>query len=426
MSKSKQNGKRRSPATGRTRRQPTTDLRPPEAASAAAAGSAVHRLLDSATLGRLVVPASPVPSDAAAQRQRPVHDPRRLAAVTAGCALVHELTPHSTAVAYTFTARDHGDVYDVPLRVTGRLLEPDPDVDGGGVGRDRLDITHTVRSVKPGVGEVTVTIRIPDVRPGLWRITVVDPVHSATVEVESPSGFGRVLAEAGPGVSLGAWPATVAAGAVLGISLLGWLAERNGLPALVVILLAILASLLGVVGAKVYYLAQATRRVGMLSSAGMCIQGFVLAALGTLFVGAVALNLPVLVLADLAAPGLMFGMAIGRLGCFYGGCCTGRMTSRPGGLRSSDRYLLARRIPVQLIEGGTSAALGLIALAVLLTRDAHPAGVLAVATIGGYVLARQLLFPLRSSPRRTRLGRPAVGAVSAMVAAISAMVLLAH
>lgn len=420
MPKSRKNGQRRpsSDGAGRQRRGTSQQLGSPRSTDA---DSSVHRLLDSAAAARLLAPAE----RARGRRPEPVRDSRRLAAVTAGCEIVDELTPHSTAVAYTFTAREHGDAYDVPLRVTGRLVDAPSPADAGG-GRDRFDITHTVHSVTPGVGEATVTIRVPDVRPGLWRVTVVDPVHLQTVEVESRSGFGRVLAEAGPGVSLGAWPAAVTLGAALGISLLGWLADRNGLSALTVMLLAIAASLIGVVGAKVYYLTQATRRVGLLSSAGMCIQGFVIAALATLFLGALALDIPVLLLADLTAPGLMFGMALGRLGCFYGGCCTGRMSTHRGAVRSSDRYLLVRRVPVQLLEGGVSAALGVVALAVLLTRDAHPAGVLALATIGGYVLARQLLFSMRSTPRRTRLGRPAVGAVSAAFATVSTMVLLTH
>lgn len=430
MGTSKKNGRRRAPGKGRT-----TEARPsggdPSSASplSAHASGGIDRLLGAAAVERLLATPSPASASASAGPTRPTSSARRdlahLSPVRAGCSIVHELTPHTTAVAYTFRAKPDGQAYDVPLRVIGRLIEADTAAEDPSAP-DRFDRTHVVRSVEPGVGDVTVTIRIPGVRPGRWDVRVLDAVHDETYETEVASGYGRVLAEAGPGVSLGAWPATVAVGAVLGVALLGWLAGREGLEASAVISLAVIASLIGVVGARVYYLAQSTQRVGLLSSAGMCIQGFVIAALATLFLGAPLLALPPLVLADVAAPGLMLGMAIGRLGCFYGGCCTGRMSRRRGALRSSDRYLLVRRIPVQLIEGAVSAVLGLIALAVLLTRDAHPAGVLALATIGAYVLARQLLFSLRSTPRRTRVGRPAVGALSAAVAAVSATVLLTH
>jgi phosphatidylglycerol:prolipoprotein diacylglycerol transferase len=426
MSKRKKPGK----PGPRTAKRPTP-APGPGAASAAPAGSGLDRLLGSAAAAHLVAPTAAPDARVSADARVPrsARDERRLAPVRAGCDVLHDITPQSVAVAYTFTTRDQGEPYDVPLRVVGRLLEPASAPEGAQTADhaiDRFDVTRTIPSVLPGVGQVTATLRVPDVRPGRWHVTVTDTVHDARYETESVSGFGRVLAEAGPGVSLGAWPATVALGAVLGIALLGWLADREGLPAWPVVLLSVAASLVGVVGAKVYYLAQSTRRVGMLSSAGMCIQGFVLAALATLLLGAAALQIPPLVLADLAAPGLMFGMAIGRLGCYYGGCCTGRMSAHRGALRSSDRYLLVRRIPVQLIEGAAAAALGLVALGVLLTRDAHPAGVLGLATLGSYVLVRQLLFSLRSTPRRTRIGRPVVGAVSAAFASASALVLLTH
>lgn len=60
---------------------------------------------------------------------------------------------------------------------------------------------------------------------------------------------------------------------------------------------------------------------------GMSLQGFVLAALGTVALGSVALGLPLGAALDASAPGLLFGAAIGRIGCFVGGCCAGRPTA---------------------------------------------------------------------------------------------------
>lgn len=393
----------------------------------------LQRLIADAAASRLVS-STPTPPSPARQTGATGVEPEagpaprshgRLAAVAAGCAALDELEPQSVAVAYSFATRADGSPYDATLRIVGRLVEADPAAESGAL--ERFDVTHVVRNIEPGVGEATVTLRTPEIRPGRWRIRVLDGAHDAVQEIEARSGYGRVLAEAGPGVSLGAWPAAVAVGAVAGIALLGVFAQRAGLPAPSVVALALVASLVGLVGAKLYYLVQAsTGRVGLLSSAGMCIQGFVLASLATLSLGAAVLRLPVLTLADLAIPGLLLGMAIGRLGCFYGGCCTGRLSSRRWALRSSDRFMLARRLPVQLLEGAVSLALALATLGNLLTRGTHPAGVLAVAAIGSYVVARQLLFGLRSTPRRTRVGRPAVGVLCGAAAAASLVLLVAH
>lgn len=78
--------------------------------------------------------------------------------------------------------------------------------------------------------------------------------------------------------------------------------------------------------------------------AGMCIQGFVLAAIAGLVAGSYLSGFDVGAALDLSVAGLMFGMVIGRFGCFFGGCRAGRLTASRWGLWSSDRRLGARRV----------------------------------------------------------------------------------
>ena len=120
-------------------------------------------------------------------------------------------------------------------------------------------------------------------------------------------------------------------------------------------------------------------------------------------------------------------MARGRLGCWRGGCCTGRLTSGRwawcGGLGTAFR---GDEIPVQMMEaagrrgfwpwapwrsaGGRSVRPG----AVLAGRD------------GGDALARQLLFRFRLVPRwRTSAGTSLASLVSGAALAAAWIVLVA-
>jgi phosphatidylglycerol:prolipoprotein diacylglycerol transferase len=49
-------------------------------------------------------------------------------------------------------------------------------------------------------------------------------------------------------------------------------------------------------------------------------------------------HLPVWTVADLAAPGIALGQAIGRLGCLSAGCCYGKPTHVPWGTTFTDPY----------------------------------------------------------------------------------------
>jgi phosphatidylglycerol---prolipoprotein diacylglyceryl transferase len=61
--------------------------------------------------------------------------------------------------------------------------------------------------------------------------------------------------------------------------------------------------------------------------------------------------------ADLCTPGYLIGIGIGRIGCFFGGCCFGVHTDSFCGVRFTDPIALASQsvqplIPTQLISAG--------------------------------------------------------------------------
>ena len=126
-------------------------------------------------------------------------------------------------------------------------------------------------------------------------------------------------------------------------------------------------------------------------------------------------------LLDVTVPSLLLGQAIGRLGCFFGGCCAGLPTSSRWGLWSSDRQVGVRRIPVQLMESALAATLATATLLTVLAGRPHVDGMVFAAGFALYVVGRQLLFPLRGLPRKTAHGRQ----ITLMLAGITFLAALA-
>jgi phosphatidylglycerol---prolipoprotein diacylglyceryl transferase len=183
------------------------------------------------------------------------------------------------------------------------------------------------------------------------------------------------------------------------------LARAAGLPLLHIELLALASCLVGIVGAKVYYrLTHLGEPQGPLTT-GASLQGFVIGALSVLALGSALWQLPMGTVLDVTAPALLLGQAIGRIGCFFGGCCTGLPTTSRWGLWSSDRRIGVRRIPVQLMESASAAVLAIASIVALRSTSLFPQGLVFVAGISAYVIVRQLLFPLRGVPRKTAHGR---------------------
>jgi phosphatidylglycerol---prolipoprotein diacylglyceryl transferase len=130
----------------------------------------------------------------------------------------------------------------------------------------------------------------------------------------------------------------VAIAFLVAIWLTGKLAVRAGLQAETVTNLAIYCALVGMLGAKLAMFAFDWRQylsnpadiftISTLQAAGVY-QGGLLLALGFAFVYMRRHNLPGWLTADVFAPGLALGHAIGRLGCLAAGCCWGAVCQRP-------------------------------------------------------------------------------------------------
>ncbi|WP_461409843.1 prolipoprotein diacylglyceryl transferase family protein, partial [Georgenia sp.] len=307
------------------------------------------------------------------------------------CSPLEDVDQQSLGVTYWFEAETSGDPYPMTVHLSGHRTGEAP----GSAGKTSFTVTSTVDQVVPGSGRIAVTTRVPNVAPGEWEVTAT-PVRRAPegaaapwVEVRSPrltrattrgrTAFTAFVNNLAPGVFLGAWPTLVGTGFVLALVVQALLAGQFDLPPLRLFLLTVVASALGLIGAKGYYVLTHPGERRRLITAGMSVQGFVIVTLGTLLLGAWLLGLPLGPLLDVTAPGLLFAMAVGRLGCLLGGCCVGRPTTARWGVWSSDRRLGIRRIPVQIFESTFSAVLGALALAAVVLLPTSGSGLVLLA-----------------------------------------------
>lgn len=353
-------------------------------------------------------------------------DRKRLWITDASCGIFKDLDPQSLGLCVVFVTPASGPAFDLPISiVASRIVDPDTTSSATPRGDEpaQFSVVHTLKAIPTGLGRVSATVRMPQVNSGQWQVRAqADPLISP-IQATGTTAYRPFINVSAPGVVIGAWPAMVAFGALAGSTVFAWLASRAGIALLDVVWLALVSSLVGTLGAKVYFLAEARNMAAARSGAGMCLQGFVIASLATFAVGTWTVGLPTLKLLNLATPGLLIGMALGRLGCWAGGCCAGRLSSSRFALWSSDRSIGARRIPTQLIESSAALILALVTIFVILTSQEAPGAAVLAIGLGAYILVRQVLFPLRSLPRKTKFGRPIVMGV-ASAAALYASVLL--
>ena len=192
-------------------------------------------------------------------------------------------------------------------------------------------------------------------------------------------------------------------------------ARREGIDKAAVYDLGVYIAISALLGAKLlflltefrYYAAHPGEILSLttLRSGGVYYGGFILAAIAGIWMSW-RKGLPVWKVADLCAPGIALGQAIGRLGCFAAGCCYGKPTSQPWGVVFSDPYshqvvgvpLGVSLHPAQLYQAGANLALfGLLWLS--LSRKRFD-GQVFIFYLVGYAASRFLIEFFRGDTNR--------------------------
>jgi phosphatidylglycerol:prolipoprotein diacylglycerol transferase len=92
------------------------------------------------------------------------------------------------------------------------------------------------------------------------------------------------------------------------------------------------------------------QHTGQIGIEGLVLLGGVAAALVTIWFYAGRKGKPFLAVTDLLAPSTALGIAVGRLGCFFNGCCFGTPTDLPWGVRFPAGSLAAYVYPGQCVH----------------------------------------------------------------------------
>jgi hypothetical protein len=208
---------------------------------------------------------------------------RALQVMSFGCDALTDADPQGLGLTYWFDAAPDGEPYPVTVRFIGQHTETTQDQSSTD---HTFDVQSTVDHVTPGSGRIALTTRVLDLAPGEWQVRATpvsgtprpnsgasgQPTQQPALPHGSATGtttFAPVARVRAPGVRLGAWPAFVGVGAVMALITQALLAGHHKLPTLSLLVISFVASLLGIVGAKLYYLESAPigqgRRLGRVS-----------------------------------------------------------------------------------------------------------------------------------------------------------------
>lgn len=336
--------------------------------------------------------------------------------------------PQALVVTHRFASGDEGTPYTAIIRLQGQRV-------GAGLRaspRDTFTREETVADVVPGTGPVAVTTWIYGIDPGEWQVKAELVGPADRVAKRSTSGRGRTsgptLDRAGwswrrwqltqapevavatrwallaplartPAVVPGSFTALAVLGIVASFVVQAMLLDRLGAPVGGGLFATFLAIVAGIAGAKLWHMVLQARPWRDSIRQGWSVDGFLVTAPLVAIVAVLVLAIPIGTYLDSATPGMYVAVAIGRLGCFFTGCCAGRPTRSRFGIRSSDRRVVARRIPTQLLESGTGLFLALVSWAVVTNDLLGVDGLAFVLFLVAYFLVRQALLRARVESR---------------------------
>ncbi len=335
------------------------------------------------------------------------------------------------AVTHWFDSGDEGQPYAATVRFSGQRIG----VRGRPQPQDAFVRDEVIEALVPGSGPVSITVRVYDLAPGQWTVTanLIRGPHAGNRPrpVASRPGRAHTLPRAAwswrrwalssgpfhpvptgwaplvrlvspPAVIPGSWLGLVVLGVLVGLAIQSVLLAREQVSISASLIVTVVALVAGLIGAKLRYIALHPRTWRYSPTEGWGVDGFLVVMPLVALAGLLAFRLPIGLFVDASTPALFFGVAIGRLGCFFTGCCAGRCTASRWGVWSSDRRVGARRIPTQLLESATGLVIGLATLGLLVLVRPAVGGIIFLGALITYSLLRRGLLRLRAERRTVR------------------------
>jgi phosphatidylglycerol---prolipoprotein diacylglyceryl transferase len=210
----------------------------------------------------------------------------------------------------------------------------------------------------------------------------------------------RVLFRA-HGVTVWSYPALLYAGLVCGFYVMYAIAPSVGMPSGPAAVAALILFAPAIAGSRLWFVVdhwtfyrRQPRRIWRHSEGGLTLYGGLVLALLLSPAILKALGLRFADFWDAATFTILVGMIFTRGGCLLNGCCSGRRSDGPLGLRLPDHTgHWERRYPVALLEMGCSAVL--LGTSVALLEAGVPRGTIFGVGLAGYAGVRLVLDRLR-------------------------------
>jgi phosphatidylglycerol:prolipoprotein diacylglycerol transferase len=245
--------------------------------------------------------------------------------------------------------------------------------------------------------------------------------------------FGRTLGPFG----LPTYGVMLAIAFLAGLWVASRQAKRAGLDSNRVVDLAVWVLIAGLLGAKLMLLAvdwpfysRNPREIVSLLRVGGIFYGGLLAAIPVAFWYARRHGLPAWATADVLAPGVIVGQAIGRLGCLAAGCCYGRPAHVPWAVTFTDGHVRDVGTPMDTPLHPTQIYESLAAFLIFffllwLARRKSFHGQVVVAYVATYSVARFVVEYFRGDAERGLLfgGALSTSQIVAVVLVAAAVVL---
>jgi phosphatidylglycerol:prolipoprotein diacylglycerol transferase len=208
-------------------------------------------------------------------------------------------------------------------------------------------------------------------------------------------------------VLLGSWTLLGLLAALVGLAGHAALLERDVIPVERYGPVTFFAVVSGLIAAKAWYAYLHPGPWSIARLGGWAVDGFLVTALAVSVALALMVGLPVGTYLDDSTPGLFLAVAIGRVGCFFAGCCAGRLTRSRWGVWSSDRRVGARRVPTQWLESLVGLSLGIASAGLVVSGVVPVRGMVFIAAFLVYALVRQASLRLRAERREASWRRHA-------------------
>ncbi|MDH5639521.1 MAG: prolipoprotein diacylglyceryl transferase [Nitrospinota bacterium] len=233
-------------------------------------------------------------------------------------------------------------------------------------------------------------------------------------------------------ITLHTYGLLVATGFLVGIWWMARLGEQEGIDRDTTYDLAFWCVLSAIVGSRIFFVIvnyqhylQNPLDVFKIWSGGLVFYGGLIGALAAGLVFTRIKGLSFWKLADITAPGAALGHAIGRLGCFFAGCCYGLQTDVPWAVTFTNvKSIAPTGIPLHPSQLYDSAnELIIFSILMLLRKHKKFEGQVFWSWIGLYAVGRSIVEMYRSDPRGAVFGgalsTSQMVAVAALTAALS-------